>query len=484
MKSMLKIAVVAMCVLPLNGLAQEAVQVVEKAAPAPAPTGPAAPEVTEVELTPGPSVTLSEALDAASRRNLDLQAAEMEIEKAKAGLKKSWGMLLPYVQAKMDYTHMDHEDTVDLASSFTPLIQMMGIQLPEGTDLGDPLLTNPQEKLVGALQVQMPLINPEGWLTVRTAKQGVKVAENAIETARRQILLGTAQAYYMVITTRDLIDFYQTQIRTAAEQLRIANARFRAGRGMRIDVIRAETDLEQARQSLISAQLSFDNARDTLGILTGMEGLPMPSDAPALYAPSEPVDELTAKARAARTDIKTAEEKVELAERQKNAVWAQFVPSLGLGFQGSYQFTDLPDLGSDDKSRWALMLSLTVPIYNHFRYGDLDEKRAALKQAQLALRNTEDKSSLAVRTAQRNYAAALTTVATARKQEALAAEGLKLTEAAYVAGSGDSLSVTNARQTHAAAGFNRTTLELKAQLALLSLLDAVGENLEESIASK
>lgn len=440
-------------------------------------------EIPPPAITQGPLMTLAEALDKADKRNLDLATLRMEVEKAKAGLKKSWGMVLPAVQGKFDYTHMDHEDTVDLAASFAPLLGAMGIVLPPGTDMGDPLLVNPQEKLVGALQVQVPLVHPEGWLNVRAAKQGVEVAALSIETARRQILLGTAQSYFFAISCRDLIDFYHSQIVTAAEQLRIAEVRFRLGRGMRIDVIRAKTDMEQAKQSLIAAALAYDNARDTLGNLTGVKGLPLPADDPRLSVPGEAASDLEKHALSSRADIKVGEARVDLMKKQQDAVWAKFAPSLGLGFQGSYQFTDLADMGSNDKSRWALMLSLTVPLYNHFRYGDLDEKRAGLRQAEIMLQDTEDKAGLAVRKGLRDYEAALTSVAAAQTQVDLAAEGLKLTESAYAAGSGDSLSVTDARQRYISAGFNLTTLTLKSKLALLHLLDAVGDDLPTGIVS-
>jgi outer membrane protein TolC len=129
------------------------------------------------------------------------------------------------------------------------------------------------------------------------------------------------------------------------------------------------------------------------------------------------------------------------------------------------------------------MLGLAIPIYNHFRYGDLDEKRAQIKQAELGLTNAEDKAGREVRKARRDYTAALSSVVTAEKQVALAEEALKLTEAAYLAGSGDSLAVTDARQNYIAAGFNRTTSELKSQLALLTLLDAVGVEIPAGIST-
>jgi outer membrane protein len=430
---------------------------------------------TGPSFSPGKELTLAEALERADRHNPDLASAQLAVEKARAGVKKALGMILPAAVAKLEYTRMDHGDTLDMAESFAPLLDTLGIVLPPGTDMGDPLLINPQDKLSGAVQLHMPLIHPQGWATVAAAKKGVDAAQAGIEQGRQQILVATAQAYFMALSTRDLIRFYHSQEATAEEQLRIATARFDAGRGMRIDVIRARTDREQARQSLISAQLAFDNARDALGYLTGEEGLPMPVEGVSLRAPDR-------KARAAdRRDVRAAREMVSLMDRQVRASVMQFVPELSAALQGSYQFTDMPDLGSADRSRLAFMLILSVPIYNHFRYGDLDEKRVMRREAELALRHTTDKGELAVRTARRDYDSALAAVETARIQAELAQEGLKLTESAYQAGTGDSLSVTNARQTHVAAGFNRTVSELKAQLALVSLLDALGRRISDSI---
>ena len=127
------------------------------------------------------------------------------------------------------------------------------------------------------------------------------------------------------------------------------------------------------------------------------------------------------------------------------------------------------------------MLFRSVPLYDRFRYADLDEKRAQVRQATLSLKNTKNKTTLAVRKANRDYATALTSVATAEKQAALAKEGLSLVESSYRAGTTSSLDVTQARQTHIAAGFNLATSQFKAQLALLSLLDAAGKDLPANI---
>jgi outer membrane protein TolC len=422
-------------------------------------------------LTPGPTVTLSEALSRTAEQNIELRMARLEIDKARAGLKKAMGMLLPAAQIQFEYRRMDHEDRVDMTEGLAPLLNALPIALPPDA-LPDPLLVNPQNRLTGALQVMVPLIHPEGWLTVRTARKGIDVAEHAVDGARRQLLMGTAQAYFLAVSCLELIDFYHTQIQTANAQVRVAETRFENGQGLRVDVIRAHTDRENARQSLLSAQLALDNARDVLRYLTGMDELPLPARDTALRPASDA--DSTGEDTSRRADIRQAAATVTLREHQLRTSKMQFLPYLTAAFQGSYQFTEMPDLGSSDRSRWAMMLTLTIPLYNHFRYGELDERRAELAQAEYALFAATQKASLGIRKARRDYHAALTQVAIARQQQALAAEGLRLVEAAYRTGADDSLSVTTARQTYTDAGFNLTMMEMKARLALLDLLDAQG----------
>jgi len=454
--------------------------------PAPAPTaaqptsstpsGAVAEPRIRPAITQGPTLSLEEALDRAKKRNLDLEVARFEIEKARGQLKQALGLVLPMVQGGMQYTHMDHEDTLDLVGSFQPLLDAMGIVLPEGA-LGDPMLLNPQEKLEGTIQAAVSVVDPKSWFDIRAAKKGVEYAELSIEDGQRQLLLGVSQAYYMTLMTRELIDLYGAQLDAAEAQLAVAEARYKAEAGRRIDVVRAETDVEKTYQDLVAAHLAFDNARDALGDLVQVEGLPLPETAPQLELPEGTEREMAERAQSKRTDIRAGRAKVELQQRLVDASWMQFLPKLTVAWQGSYTFTDMPDMGSDDRSRWAFVLNLTVPIYNHFRYGDLDTKRAALRQSMVELDNLDGKASLAVRTSGRSYRSSLTSVETAERQVALAEEGLALAEAAYRAGASSSLDVTEARKAYLSAGVNVATQRLKSQITLLSLLDAMGEGL-------
>ncbi len=414
------------------------------------------------KITPGPNMTLAEAILAADRRNLTLAAARLEIEKTEAQLSMAWSAILPGAEGKMQYMHRDHEDSFSLSDIMPGEMVMM-----------------PQEDLKGTFDVGMPLVNAQSWYTISAAKKGIEVARMTVEQARQRILLGVAQAYYMALMAHSLIDSYITQVESAAHHFKVADARFKAGTGLRIDVIRAETDLEEARQELLRAHLALDNSRDAIGILTGTKGLPMPVETQPIKMPKGDDKKLVDHARRSRPDIKVKKLTVDLMKTQLDASWMQFLPTLSTGWQLQYQFTKPGDMGSDDRSRWAAMLTLSVPIYNHYRYGDLDHKRASLRQSILQLEDAEQNASMEIRKARRDYLTALLSVNIAERQINLAKEALALTEASYVAGTGSSLDVTDARRRSSQAQVNLVAKRLQAQVALLSFLSAIGEDMHE-----
>jgi outer membrane protein TolC len=299
----------------------------------------------------------------------------------------------------------------------------------------------------------------------------------SIEQARRQILLAVAQAYYMALMAGSLIEMYETQVTSTAHHLEVAKARFDAGAGLRIDVIRAVTDLEEAHQSLLSAHLSFDNARDALAVLTGTKGLPMPSETPPIIAPGGSDKELADQAVRQRPDIALKRLMVDIFEKQLDESWMQFLPKLDAAWQMQYQFTKPGDMGSEDRSRWVALLTLSVPLYNQFRYGDLDYKRASLRQAMRQNQEAEQNASLQVREARRDYLTSLSSVDIAENQEKLAQEALLLVQASYNAGTGSSLDVTDAHRTASAALINLATKRLQSQISLLALLNALGKDM-------
>jgi outer membrane protein len=471
------IAAIAALTLLLCGNSGLAQGVADQETAPPEPAAPAAsqstsPALVAPHITPGPSITLEEALRLADERNLTLESARLEVDKAQAMLKQSYALILPALQASMTLQERDHADTFNFADSLPPSLAGMA------AGMGDTVLA-PRENLAGALQAGMTLINAQSWLTIGAAKKGVEAAELSVEDGRQQLLLGVSLAFYYSLMSRSLFSLYEEQVRSAQHHLDVSKARFEAGTGLKIDVIRADTDLQSAQQDLLNAVTSYDKARDALGELIGSRDLPEPVEAEIAAPPTGTDAEIVDGAVAKRSDIAAQRAIIGAMEKSLDAAWMQFLPSLNAAWQLQYQFTAPGDMGSSDRSRWAFVFTLSVPIYNHYRYGDLDAKRAALRQAMINEENKTTHLGVEVRNARRDYLTALAANEIAERKVELAKEGLALVEASYEAGTGTSLDVTDAQRTLSAANVNFVATRLQAQIALLSLLRSAGRDMQD-----
>jgi len=121
-----------------------------------------------------------------------------------------------------------------------------------------------------------------------------------------------------------------------------------------------------------------------------------------------------------------------------------------------------------------------VPLYSQLRYADLEARRADLRQAEARAAEVESKAALQVRRARREYRGSLAVSITAKRQARLASEALALIESAYADGASTSLEVSGARRQNQNAEVNAATQRLRSQMALLALLRALGEDLEQA----
>jgi outer membrane protein TolC len=113
--------------------------------------------------------------------------------------------------------------------------------------------------------------------------------------------------------------------------------------------------------------------------------------------------------------------------------------------------------------------------------GDIAERKAELRQAELRLEDAERQAAQAVRQALRDQRSSQAAVALAHERAGLADEALELVETAYAAGAGSSLEVSDARAGLMGAEVNRLTTELQAELDALVLLRALGSELQTAV---
>jgi|GEM_PF-904231 len=88
----------------------------------------------------------------------------------------------------------------------------------------------------------------------RQALLGLRVAERAVEEARRGMRLRVEGAYFGVLLAREMEKVKEEAVRLAGEQRRLAEAGVRAGTRARLDVLAARAQEAQAQAELASAR--------------------------------------------------------------------------------------------------------------------------------------------------------------------------------------------------------------------------------------
>jgi len=414
------------------------------------------------EATPGPVLTLDQALELARARHPSLRGVREELEKADAMLAQAWGALLPRVSAQLMYTLNDEPTVVDFSAMAPIPIE------------SDPIVIRQQHIVQAQLSIQAPLFNMPILSAIETAKLGRSMAGLAEQEGARQLLLGVATAFYGALSARELVEVQADAFEKAKGRVRAARARLAAGAGIRIDVARAELEMETARLAHEAALLGFDNARQALAGLLVMDELPVP-----LVPDSDPeapatAEELVERAAEERADVELRRLQVALAERNLESAWAAFYPSLALAWQLQSELTDPAGFGGR-RNAWALVFVLSIPIYDQPRYGLLDQRRAEIRRAEADLEASLLSLDTEIRSAFRAYESSLTTIATAERQVGLAEEALRLAEAGFQAGAATSLDVDDAQQRVNQARINLAVQRYQSRLALLKLVFLAGE---------
>lgn len=406
-------------------------------------------------------LTVEEAIRIAAERNPTLESAREDLAKASVLLQSSWAVLLPTVTAGMNYVAYDHSDSTTIGTTSVTIKQ--------------------SEDLDGVLAINLPLVSATAWLGVRSAVTARKISEITFEQARQEILNTVAQASFQALTAAALIDVHEQQIKRCSRHLDIAILRHRSGTGMRLDVLRAKADLVIAREDLITAKTSLASARDALGVLLGRTTAPMVVEPAPLPVPGEDVARLEDMAGDRREDVRIAKLRVKATSEAVEQGYMKFVPTLGATWQWAQQISDIAGFGSKDPSRWYLGLSLSVPIYDHTRYPDLAQRKVEKRKAKATAEAVGLEAGLEVRTAFRSHEEALQKVGTAKEKADIARETLALVESAYENGTGDSLTVTDARRSNRTAEVGLITARFRAEVALLSLWRALGQDVREIV---
>ena len=436
----------------------------EATAPAPAPSAqPAAPVLT-----------LDEALRLADERNLDLKAAAARLRQAQQATWKAWAGYLPQVTAQATYTRNGEAVNIPFPTSLTTPPPITALPAQESQELVFSNITVvPEEQLQGQVDATQVLFSPALWFGIQAASRGVDVADISVQGARRDILFGTAQAFYGVASLRQATQVSERLLEIAQRQEKDARVRFQAGTIAKVGLLRAEIDRARAEQDLRRARNSYESARIGLATLLDRPVDFEVADPPEPKPTLQPA-QLEADALRERTDVRAARRTLDAVRAAHHAQIGRYFPNLAAF--GHYQNANVA--GLTGKELWSVGLSLQWRLLDGgLREADLREAGARVDEAAANVAIAEARARAEVRQSLLDLESARANAEKAREQRDLATENQRLVDVSYRAGAATAVEQADATAALRNAELAQQAETLAAQLAALRVLRAAGGTL-------
>ncbi len=193
----------------------------------------------EVRILGAQPLTLQETLTLAERGSRDVEIARLQVEQAQAAQREAQAANYPTLGLQADLTRSG-DALIQGGGSVNPLT---------GAPIG-----GTQTNLSTQLSLSYNLFSATRGSTIRAAEQQVRAGQFAFERIREQLRLDATTQYYDLQDADQQVIINQAAVTNAEANLRDSQAQERAGLGTRLDVLRAEVNLANARQQLANAQ--------------------------------------------------------------------------------------------------------------------------------------------------------------------------------------------------------------------------------------
>ena len=239
------------------------------------------------------------------------------------------------------------------------------------------------------------------------AKRNLQSSGRSLEIAQQRLAVEVVASYYNIVRQQGLVEVAENSAERSQELLRASEARLEVGLASKLDVFRAELQLSQAEESLITREEALELAMDTFKFNLGLN----PQDEVYLeivepdYQPV--VLDLHAETRLAlthRLEIREERDRIDDARRSLSVSRQNLLPQLDLNFR--YQQSGLGETFRDslnlNDGGVGVFLSTSYPIDQSAERASVAQSNIAVAANRRAVRLLEYNVTREVRAAVRN----------------------------------------------------------------------------------
>jgi outer membrane protein TolC len=436
-----------------------------------APAAPAAQQPTLPADATGPVITLDQALEVATQRNLDLKALSAQLDQAQEITWKALSLYMPQVTVGASYTRQDEVRTPLGVPVGPPAGVVNGI--PVYNQLG---VIEVEQQKNGLLGVQasatQTLVSARLFFAIRGAKESQQGVKLSLENGRRQVLFGVARAYYATASLKELMGVSQRLLEIAQRQEHDAQVRYSAGAIAKVGLIRAQIDRARAEEDVKRARAQYLSTKVALAALLARDTAFEVTSPPEPSLPSTELDPLVSQAIQTRPDLEATRVQVKVEEANTKANRSRYLPDLQAFAR--VQWANQKGLNNKNDA-WYYGLQAQWTILDGFRReSDVREAEARVAEASARAEGAVVRARQEVTQALLDLESARANAQKSKEQRDLATENLRLVDVSYRAGTATAVEQADATAQLRNAEIQVTTDTLNAQLAALNVLNAVG----------
>lgn len=290
---------------------------------------------------------------------------------------------------------------------------------------------------------------------------------------RQTVINNVVQAYFNLLREAQGIEVALANLRNAELLVDQARGFLEAGTRAKIELIRAEAGLANAKFLLVQAEGGYGRALAALASALGEDQLPQEMPEPfSLPLPDWSVDQVRALARRQRPDLIISSLRVAQAEARIRAARAEYYPTISAG--ASYNWND--SIFPPRNTGYNVGINLNVPIINEPELSAaVGAAQADFKAASATLESTElivvEDATAALYTLREAVGSAESSGEALRAAE----ENFRLATERYRVGVGNSLEVSEAQRLLVEARSVELQARYNVQTAIGNLLRATGQ---------
>jgi outer membrane protein TolC len=422
------------------------------------------PGITLVNTTPCSAqdqapyrLTIKDAIERGLKTNLSVLVSGTRIAEAEGTRERRLSSLLPHARIETPVTLQ------------TRSLKAQGISLPGAPDLVGPFSTYDFRGYADQSLFDRQIYH--GW---KASEKQLQATRDDYQEARNLIIRQIAGLYLNAESAAAQVTAAESRLTTSQALLKLASDQHDVGKATGVDVLRAQVQMANDRQSLLEAR---NSAKEALIVLARNIGLSLGTPielAEALHFQALEPPQISAAldgALAGRADYQSlAAQRESLVEQQK-ASRARYLPRLGInGNYGGIGRTVGGVVGTGQ-----IQGTLTLTVFDRDREGEQKEIESRLQRvdqqiADLRLGIEED-----IRVAMLNLESAADEVTVAQAGLALAEKELTLASDRFQNGITNNIEVVNAQDSVARAQQNSIIALTRHSDAKIALARALGD---------